>query len=870
MLTLAGCIVAAADDGQERTVTVGIVVVSHSAALAAAAGELAAEMAGEQLRMALAGGIDDEDSPLGTDAVKVMQAIEEVDGEAGVVVLMDLGSAVLSAEMAKDLLPPETAARVVLCEAPIVEGLVAAAVQAAAGAPIEEVLAEARAGLSAKASHLGVEAEPATASSAAAPPTADAGEVRTATLVVPNVLGFHARPAARIVERLAGLEARVELTDRTTGRGPVSARSMNALITLGAGQGHELLLTATGSDAGVAVDRLLALAADNLGDPPGGEPAPERGVDGSAAVGAGIPVSAAPAGDDRPADGVLRGLPAAPGIAVGTVQHLGAVHLPGLDVLLASADTRAAAPDEEHAALDATLRATHERLERSRADLAARAGVAAADLVGAQVLVLDDPELLAPTRAAIDAGATAAAAWSAAVRAVLATYSEVEDPYLAERASDLDATGREVLAALVGYDRVEVVPEGVVVARDLSPAETARLDPARVEAIVTAAGSPTAHAALIARALGLPAVVGAGPAVLRLDEGVEVVVDGDLGVVESTPDTARLAAVRDEVAARLRAHEELRAAAAEPALTLDGTHIEVRANVGLPRDAERAATEGADGVGLLRSEFLFLDRLSAPDEEEQVATYTAVCRALDGRPVTLRTLDVGGDKPLDYIDLPVEANPFLGTRGVRLGLSERVLLTTQLRAALRVAADHPLELMVPMVATLEEIAALRALLAETLAALAAEGHPVPEQPRLGVMVEIPALALKARHVVAAVDFVSIGTNDLTQYTLAAERGNPAVAELSDPLDPGVLALVAAVGSAAQGTGTEVAVCGELASDPAAAALLLGLGVTELSVPPVDVPAVKQAVRRVALPAARHLAERALACGTAAEVRALLG
>lgn len=853
--------------------TVGIVVVSHSAALAAAAGELAAEMAGEQLRMALAGGIDDEDSPLGTDAVKVMQAIEEVDGEAGVVVLMDLGSAVLSAEMAKDLLPPETAARVVLCEAPIVEGLIAAAVQAAAGAPIEEVLAEARAGLSAKAAHLGVEPGAPAAASDTPASGADAGQVRTARLVVPNVLGFHARPAARIVECLAGLDVRVELTDRTSGRGPVSARSMNSLITLGAAQGHELLVTATGTDAELAVDRLLALAADNLGDPLGDASPPGRDVADGGTVAATRDDAAAgreARGTERATDGVVRGLPAAPGIAVGAVQHLGGAHLPGLDDLLASAPAAAPAPDAEHVALDTALGAVHEHLAASRADLAARAGTAAADLVGAQALLLDDPELVEPTRAAIDAGASAASAWTAAVHSVLGTYAEVEDAYLAERASDLDAVGREVLAVLVGHERVEVVPQGVVVARDLSPAETARLDPARVDAIVTAAGSPTAHAALIARALGLPAVVGAGPAVLRLDDGTEVVVDGDAGVVETAPTSVRITAVHDEVAARVRAHEQLRAAAAEPAVTRDGTHIEVRANVGLPRDAERAATEGADGVGLLRSEFLFLDRPSAPDEEEQVATYTAICRALHGAPVTLRTLDVGGDKPLDYIDLPVEANPFLGTRGVRLGLSEGVLLTTQLRAALRVAANHPLELMVPMVGTLAEIAAVRALLTETQAALRAAGYAVPARPRFGVMVEIPALALKARHVVEVVDFVSIGTNDLTQYTLAAERGNPAVAELGDPLDPGVLALIAAVGSAAEGTDTVVAVCGELASDPAVAGLLLGLGVTELSVPPVDVPAVKQAVRSVDLPQAHRLAEQALACGSAAEVRALLG
>jgi len=846
-------------------VTVGIVVVSHSAALAAAAGELAAEMAGDRLRMALAGGVDDPDAPLGTDAVKVMAAIEEVDSEAGVVVLMDLGSAVLSAEMARDLLPPDIAGRVVLCEAPIVEGLVAAAVQAAAGAPIEEVLAEARNGLSGKASHLGVEltSPPGRAAEAVAGTTDE--EAVTATLVVPNALGFHARPAARIVETLAGLQAQVWITDRTSGRGPVAARSLNALITLGARQGHELQLAATGPEAAEAVAALLALAEQNLGDPWEEEPGT---VTGEVAVGTdAAPVPAPPTDAEV---GFLTGLPAAPGLAVGRVRHLGMVALPPLDELLASASPAAGEPASEHAALEAAIAVARAHLEAARDDLAARAGARAAELVGAQLLLLEDPGLLDPTRSAIDDRAAAASAWAAAVTEVLATYRVVEDPYLAERAGDLDAVGREVLASLVGFERAEVEPRGVIVADDLSPAQTARLDPARVDAVVTAAGSPTAHAALIARALGLPAVVDVGGAALELADGTEVVVDGDTGTVETAPDRARLAAVRSQVAERARAHETLRAAASAPAMTRDGTRVEVRANVGLLRDAERAAIEGADGVGLLRSEFLFLDRPDAPDEEEQVATYRAVCRALGGRPVTLRTLDVGGDKPLDYIELPVEANPFLGTRGVRLGLLERDLLMTQLRAALRVAAEHSLELMVPMVATLEEIAAVRALMVEAREALRAEGIAVPEELPLGVMVEVPSLALKARHVIEAVDLVSIGTNDLTQYAMAAERGNPAVTELSDPLDPGVLALIAAVGAAAEGSATPVAVCGELASDPSVAALLVGLGVTELSVPPVDVPAVKQAVRQVTLSEARELARQALTCRSAAEVRALLG
>ena len=899
---------------------VGIVVVSHSAALAAAAGELAREMAGDGLRLALAGGIDDESAPLGTDATKVMAAVEEVDDEAGVLVLMDLGSAVLSAELARDLLPPEIAARVLLCEAPIVEGLVAAAVQAAAGAPLEDVVAEARAGLSAKADHLGVDlGARVSAGTAADEDGGEVGDAQTLRITVPNALGFHARPAARIVEALAGLDVEVTVTDLTTGQGPARARSLNALITLGARQGDTLELSATGSDAAAALDRLAGLVEDNLGDPPDDEVAARRAAaedqalgrsaPGAAAgaapgavkgAGAGAAAGAVPGADVGAAaasatgqPGVLGGLSAAPGIAIGPVHPLGAAGLPSREELLSAAtaqggqhaDARvqqgshAGPPDRDAAAMDAdterarlgqAIAAVHALLRSSRDELARRAGRAAAEMVGTQLLLLDDPDLLAAAEAQIEAeGHDAATAFATAAEAALEHYTALEDPYLVARAADLDAVAREVLAELAGVARGAVEPEGVVVARDLSPAEAGRLDPDRVDAVVTAVGSPTSHAALIARALGIPAVVALGAEVMTLEPGMQVVVDGDTGRVETVVDDARDAAVREQVAARAATHAQLRAQAVGHVRTVDGLAVEVQANVGLPRDAALALREGADGVGMLRTEFLFLDRPDAPDEEEQVATYTRICTAMEGRPVTLRTLDVGGDKPLDYIRLPEEHNPFLGTRGIRLSLAEPALLRTQLRAALRVAATHPIQLMLPMVAVLEEITAVRELVAELSVQLRAEGHPVPERLPLGVMAEVPALALKARHLIGEVDTVSIGTNDLTQYTLAAERGNPAVAAIGDHLDPGVLALIGLIGSAALGSATRVAVCGDLASDPAVAGLLIGLGVRELSVPPRDVPAVKQAVREVTLADARQLADAALACRGPAEVRALL-
>jgi multiphosphoryl transfer protein len=348
-----------------------------------------------------------------------------------------------------------------------------------------------------------------------------------------------------------------------------------------------------------------------------------------------------------------------------------------------------------------------------------------------------------------------------------------------------------------------------------------------------------------------------------------IVVDGDRGIIELAPDEARLLEVRHAVAKLVGVREAARLAAQGPAHTVDGTHIEVAANVGSAADARRAREEGADGVGLLRSELLFLDRPDAPDEHEQVAAYEEICGELDGRPVVLRTLDVGGDKPLPYIRVPHEVNPFLGVRGLRLALAHpESLLLPQLRAALRVAAVHPLRLMLPMVSTLAELEAVRVWLDRARTALVAEGVAVAERLAVGTMVEVPALALRAEALVAEIDFVSIGTNDLTQYALAAERGNPGVDHLADPLDPTVLRLIAMVCDAAGAAGVPVAVCGGLASDPAAVAVLIGLGVRELSVPPGDVPTIKQQVRATDLAAAVTLAQRALGARSAAEVREL--
>jgi phosphoenolpyruvate-protein phosphotransferase len=397
----------------------------------------------------------------------------------------------------------------------------------------------------------------------------------------------------------------------------------------------------------------------------------------------------------------------------------------------------------------------------------------------------------------------------------------------------------------------------------LTPADAAALDSSLVRGIATARGTPTAHAAILARALGIPAVVGLGRTVLAVPAATPLLLDGDQGSVHVTPseELVRSAQQREERAAARRAATLERAL--EPALTRDGTRIEVVANLDEPGDAATAVELGAEGVGLLRTEFLFLEHPTLPSEDDQAERLAEIARALGGRPLIVRTLDVGADKPLPALPMDPEDNPFLGLRGIRLSLERPELLATQLRAILRVAAEHPLKVMFPMVATVAELRAALEILDEARAQTRIDA-PL----ETGIMVEVPAAALLSRSLGRHVDFFSIGTNDLTQYTMAAERGNERVAALLAGPHPSVLRLVRETVLGAEASGRWVGVCGELAGDPSAAVLLTGLGVRELSMSPRLVPEVKAALRSVTLVDASEAAERALAAEDADEARRL--
>ena len=448
--------------------------------------------------------------------------------------------------------------------------------------------------------------------------------------------------------------------------------------------------------------------------------------------------------------------------------------------------------------------------------------------------------------------------------AVEQEWAALPDAYLRARADDVRAVSEQVLRALSG-DVVlpPVVADGVLVAQDLTPAEVAVLDPDSVRGVVLAGGSATSHACILIRSLGVPAVVAAGPGVLEIPDGTLLVVDGTAGRLVVDPPDDVLAGYRREVTRLADLRQRNVADAVRPARTADGVPVDVTANLGSVADARAAAAAGADGAGLVRTEFLFLDREHPPTGDEQEREYRAMTDAFGGRPITVRTLDVGGDKPLKYLRQDAEANPFLGLRGLRLSLARPDLFLEQLAAICRVARSAPVKVMFPMVTTVDEFLAARSLLEQ-----AAGPEGMPPSLRVGMMAEVPAAALNIEAFLPHVDFVSIGTNDLTQYTLAVERGNPAVAALADPLDPAVLRLVAEVGRRAVGRAT-VSVCGEVASEEAAIPVLLGLGVTELSVTAAAVPAVKAAVRGLDLRQCTDLADRCLLAGTAAEVRRLV-
>ncbi|WP_197386811.1 phosphoenolpyruvate--protein phosphotransferase [Ralstonia pseudosolanacearum] len=680
---------------------------------------------------------------------------------------------------------------------------------------------------------------------AASAPGGDLAERLALTLDYPS--GLHARPAAQWVETARRFAARVQVRH---GAETADAKNLVALLQLGLAAGAALTLSAEGPDARAALTALQhtirSLTAQERA---------QAARDTQAARTRQIARGWQPAAD-LPAIG---GIGASPGLAIGTVH----VMQPGVSTVPDHPVPLAAGGD----LLDRALADTRAELAELARDTAARLGEAEAGIFKAQAELLGDTDLMTLTCQAMVEGHGVAWSWHHAVERLAERLAALGNPLLAARAADLRDVGRRVLGHLDPALRgtAQALPDGpcILVAQDLSPSDTAALDTRRIAGIVTAQGGPTSHTAILTRTLGIPAVVAAGPAVLDVASGTQAIVDGSSGQLYLDPDAAAVASAEAwlrEDAARAQREQAERGL---PARTRDGHAVEIAANVNLPAQAIEAVTLGAEGVGLMRTEFLFLERDHAPDEDAQHEVYAAMLAALGGRPLIVRTLDIGGDKQVPYLNLPKEENPFLGVRGARLLLRRPDLLEPQLRALYRAACGGgPLSIMFPMITSLDEVIALRAACERIRAELGAPAVP------LGIMVEVPAAALLADQLAEHVDFFSIGTNDLTQYTLAIDRQHPDLAAEADSLHPAVLRLIQLTVQGAARRGRWVGVCGGLAGDPFGALLLTGLGVHELSMSPRDIPAVKARLRDAHVGQLTELAGQALACASAEDVRAL--
>ncbi len=676
------------------------------------------------------------------------------------------------------------------------------------------------------------------ATGAAAAQGPDAGITATRSLVAPLAHGIHARPAAVIAAEAKRYTADIGLAAH--GR-RASAKSPVAVMALAIRHGDEIVLTASGADAEAAVAALAALIASGLGEgvaPAAAPPPPQPHVPPVQAEGSPLR---------------LKGVVAAPGLAIGVAVQLVAPTVAVVE------ESRGVA--HEASALDAAIDAVRAHLE-ARAAGGSRERRA---ILGAHLAFLDDPELIAAARATIDRGKSAGVAWREAIGLYVDMLRASPDPRLAARADDLADLERQVLMALGGVEHpARALPEAaILLADDLLPSELLALDGLRVAGLCMAGGGPTSHVAILAAAMNVPALVAAGPGVLAIKDGTPLILDADSASLRIAPDAKALAAARASLAARRERKALAQASAFEPCRTADRVRIEVFANVGSLADARAAVASGAEGCGLLRTEFLFLERPTPPDEDEQAAEYQAIATALGGLPLTVRTLDVGGDKAVDYLPIPAEENPALGLRGVRVSLWRPELLREQVRAILRVQPHGQCRIMVPMVASLDELVAVRAVVDEMRAEL---GYAEPVE--VGVMIETPAAAVTADLIATCADFLSIGTNDLTQYALAMDRGNPQLAAQVDGLHPAVLRLIAQAAAGAARHGRPVCVCGGLASDLVAAPILIGLGVTELSAMPAVVPELKGLIRTLTLADCRNLAEAALDLTSAADVRGL--
>jgi phosphoenolpyruvate-protein phosphotransferase/dihydroxyacetone kinase phosphotransfer subunit len=869
--------------------TVGLVIVSHSAQLARGVVELAGQMTQGKVPMMAAGGAGE--GVLGTSADTILQAIQSIDTSDGVLVLLDLGSAVLSAEMALEMLDEKRRSFVQLSTAPLVEGAIAAALEASLGRTLVQVSRAAE--QIADSVHLrqlkplsqptAVLVEEQTPSMRAA--NIDVIQVK---MQVTNPSGLHARPASLFVQTAARFQSSIRVARQDSPQQFVDATSILGVLSLGIRKDDTILLRISGPDATESLSALQELVKADFYENPA--LSPPKAVPASAQTAPStrpplpiVPQTAVPA--PPLSANSWQGISASAGVALGPAFLLTTAPL-ALDAV----EQRTVAPEQvtaEQQRLREALHAASAELHALAQQLKAQIGDDAA-IFDAQALMLNDPALLNAAlqlieRQHLDAASALAQVGEQQARGI----AQLPDPLLAARAADIrDAVGRAIrhLRPQVAQVRIDDMRQpSLLIAHDLTPSETAQLRPEMVLAICTVQGSPTAHAAILARALGIPALVGLPAMALQvIQPGQEVGLDATHGLLYVSPS----AEIRGDLIRQMKQQREQQAALQAQVrggytpISFGQRRVHLLANIGSVAEAEAARQWGAEGIGLLRTEFLLANATVFPDEQEQRRLYAQVFRAFLGDksekrgPVVARTLDAGADKPMAalqaLIGTATEANPALGVRGIRIHLAHPDLLEQQIRALLLAAVDTGVDLhvIVPMITTLEELQQVRTIVERAYTDLQQRQVALPAHVPLGIMVEVPAAALIAPELATLADFFSIGANDLLQYTLACDRTNAALGSLYNPMQPSVLRLIRMIATAGRQAGKLVAVCGEMASDALLAPLLVGLGVDKLSMVPTALPAVHASLTGCTIEELVDFADRACHMATKAEVEAL--
>ncbi|MCC9620714.1 phosphoenolpyruvate--protein phosphotransferase [Thalassospira sp. MA62] len=809
---------------------IAIVIVSHSREVADGLKRLADAMSQEDVPIFAAGGMDEEDNPLGTDAILIFNALQEAVEHDGVLVFADLGSAQLNAETAIDLLDDDQKQKVRFCEAPLVEGVLAAVVASGSGADMDAVAADAQASY----------APPAAEKSSAEPEPTHSENAIYAEYDIVNAQGLHARPAARLVGAIAKLDADVLLCNRTAGSKSVNAKSINRLMMIQVRGGHRIGVSADGPDAQKVQDAIAKLVADQFGET-GATVAPVGVPDEkSAPMASSVPTDKASKPDEGESPetlpAILSGISVADGFAVGPVAWAKAA--------LAKVEKRTITKDD--------ISSEQDRFEQARAAAKAEIqnmvsqsgdGLSQSDagIFDAHLLFIEDPELIDAVKGRIkDDLVCAEYAWQEAVDELRTSYEQLDDPLLRARGDDLGDVGARVMRVLTGQgDDTQSFDDQVVLCfEEIAPSDVMGLDRDNVVGICVATGNKTSHAGILASGLGIPVIFDLGPALSLVKAGDRVLLDGGKATVATSPsdeDIANLQSQRDAWKERQVQAQKVRF---DPAVTRDGVKVRVAANMAGVAEAKGIVDAGAEEVGLFRTEFLYMDRADAPDEDAQFKAYHQAVTVLDGRPLTVRTMDIGGDKPVPYLDRPSEENPNLGWRGVRFSLDNDPLFQVQLRAILRAAAAGPVRIMFPMVSTLNELSAAKSALDRARKSLDQDGIEYGQDVEVGIMVEVPSAAELAPVLGSHVDFFSIGTNDLTQYVMASDRGNPKTKALFNPLQPSVLRTISRVIDAGKKADIWTGMCGAMAGDRMAMPILLGLGLDEFSMSPYQIPEFK--------------------------------